>query len=446
MATALLVLGVTIALALLYSSVGLLHPATIVCGVWTAVAVAHLFNPLRLADVNVTTATVVLSGLFTFAAPTMVVGRQAVKQRAYGIRSARLALIVSTILLMLLVVGWVSFRQHISSVAGTSFAQLDLRTVRAIQTSEAGRGGGLSVLMYSIGPVVACLGLWMTHYYSRAFVSLTAVSFYLVAQSPARTSTGTVLITSVVFAAYLFGNQQRQPVRRLAKDQRRNIAIAVIVASLAALAYFNAVGQRLQKTDFTTQFADSAVPRQLIDPLIYQIGGLSAFSVALESDMNPGVGERGRSLYLAYRFGDALGLSRAPNTIAESVSIPVNFNVYTAFGDLYFDFGLIGVLIVMLITGICTVVLHRHAQSGSAAWRFGAAIVTSVMITSPVSFRLLYLDTVVQLALGCAAFSLLERRLRVTEVKGASTTSNHLDVGQLRPGRMPVRHDSPNSN
>ena len=88
--------------------------------------------------------------------------------------------------------------------------------------------------------------------------------------------------------------------------------------------------------------------------------------------------------------------------------IPAPFNVFTAFGDLWLDFGAVGAVLICLLLGLLAHRVHRLAWRGSAAFAWLTALIGSFILSSPISFRLLYMDSVFLAVLGGAVFATVQ--------------------------------------
>jgi hypothetical protein len=91
----------------------------------------------------------------------------------------------------------------------------------------------------------------------------------------------------------------------------------------------------------------------------------------------------------------------APDTVAEFVRIPELYNTYTMFGDVYFDFGLPGVIVMFFFFGFAVERMHRRARAkNSLAASWIAAVLIAIMFGGTVTFRLFWLDTALWLVAG----------------------------------------------
>jgi hypothetical protein len=149
--------------------------------------------------------------------------------------------------------------------------------------------------------------------------------------------------------------------------------------------------------------------------MLYQLGSVSAFSAELgEPSGGEGpYGAPGRSVYAAVKVAQLLGLPLAtPDPFATYVEIPVPFNTYTAFGDAYFDFGLAGVLVVFLVTGLILHALTVWPRRGHPGSIWALALLTAVLTATPIHMRLLDGDILIPAAIGCAMVSFVLRPSR----------------------------------
>jgi oligosaccharide repeat unit polymerase len=345
---------------------------------------------------------------------------------------------------VLTVYGLLQFRGHVAAQAGTDFGRLDVTTVRRLQTTglaQTGSGGGLGVLLVSLAPLLGALGIYGGMRLHKAWLLLLPVGFLVTTQSPARTGTLGLVVTCAVFYLYMRpkNSEQRTPVTKL-----RVAALLVVVAALG-ISYFQVVGGLLGKSRGAEQyFSGTTVPPEVITPFLYVAGGVSALSVTQTYHDDPVAGRHGRSLYLLTRIAEPFGLAKTPpSTLADYTSVPVPTNVYSAFGDVWYEFGRSGVVLVFGVFGLLCSAAHRRARDRDPAAMWVSAILMSVLASTPLALRLLYLDTVLQIVVGVVAFRLVEARFERAglhaKVSRADPLAGSATLGGSRALRLGVR-------
>ncbi len=379
--------------------------AWVLC-MWAAIFVLYVLRPVRLEPLNGTALLAISLGLVGLALPSLL-PKRAVPQTAYqGNRGASFKrfVVVSAVALVLLVVGMVGFRMGIAAATGSSYESLTLTQVRAAENGIA-RGGGLIVLLGALGPVVSCLGIYGAYRFSRWWWLLSAAAFALVAQNPARILLLSVLVISVVF--WLYARTALSKTDE-APGRRRFPIVATILAVLAGLAYFVYVGAALSKNGQANAYSNW-LPGWMTTPVMYFLGGISAFSVATRDGFMPY--EWGTTIFTPLRIlGSIFPGVHAPNTIAQAVHAPMWINIYTGFGQLYFDFGAVGVFVGCALIGTLAVIAHRRAERGYMEWAWVAAALAAVLFSTPQAFRFLNLDVLFELVAGFVAFYIIRWR------------------------------------
>lgn len=393
----------------LFKRHGALHPATLLCLVSTGTltVAGTLGRALGLAQPSINALLIYGLGNLAFSAPALIGPGTRGRVDGEQVTLRRTALGSTTIIVALLVlVGLWSFRSVIAADAGVDFGQLTFTEVRQYQTALDRSGGGALGLLYSLTPLAATLVLMCGSFLSRAWLlGLLPVS-YVVVQSPARTVTLATVSIASVFVLLL----RRSQTTRLRSPRSRSRVewLSITLVLCAVLAYFMTVARLLGK-DRVNQLltAPEWLPHELVSPVLYLTGGLSAWSTAMEYSYE--VGEWGRSVYSFLRLGEFLGLGRAPETITQPVPIPVPYNVFTAFGDLWFDFGLFGTAGLVFILGFFAHLAYRRAVSGSLAMMWLSACLGSLVLSSFFAFRAFYLDSVFLAGVGMIAMRSIQR-------------------------------------
>jgi oligosaccharide repeat unit polymerase len=349
---------------------------------------------------------IVCLGLLTLTIPVMRRRRDlSVPDTQQGDRQVSFArlVIASAIILTMVLVGAMAFRSGVSAAAGTDFSELTLQQVREAQNGAA-RGGGLLPLLSAANPIAACLGIYGAFRYSRWWILLTAVAVVAAAQSPARTSSIAMLVAVVVFWLYARNTISRDEER---PTPRPLPVVRLGLAAIVGMMFFLYVGHLLQK-DYSGDFDSSGLPGWAVTPVLYFSGGMSALTVALDNSGSPF--EYGSSIFLMMRAASVFFPGVAvPDTIGQFVSIPMLFNVYTGFGQIYFDLGLLGVAALAFTLGWLALVAHRKAEAGLVEWAWVSALTATILFTLPMGFRLFNLDVVLQLLGGFLIFWLIRR-------------------------------------
>lgn len=342
-----------------------------------------------------------------------------VEQRA----SLRLVVLLSLLLLVAVALGYSAFTSGISAATNADYDQLSLEEVRRAQNTGA-RGGGLFALLGSLGPLLGCLGLYGARHHSKVFLLLPLVAVYVAVQNPSRLNSITLLVVLAVFYFYLRSDgrpvlrksSQKTVAARLrdsgptaAQSSRRRLVIVGLVSFTGAVVLFNAVGSALGKNASTAAgFPNYDWPAWTLSPVFYFTGSYPALTVALSEDSSPY--DMGTSFYslmrLIHVFDPRVDV---PETIAQYSLMPVPFNLYSGFGQLFFDTGWIGLVLVCAALGVLVQLLHVSARKGSLPGAWACASLTSVLLAMPQSFLLFNLDVLVRLIVGVLVFGLLKR-------------------------------------
>ncbi|QIZ98427.1 O-antigen polymerase [Leifsonia sp. PS1209] len=372
---------------------------------WAGIFLLYLLQPIRFEPLNWVTLIAISLGLIGLAAPSFLphlkphVARQGDRKLAF-----RRFLVVTIVIFALFVIGVIAFRAGVANAAGEAYEHLSLKEIRAAQNTVA-RGGGPVVLLAALGPVVSCLGVYGAYRFSRWWWLISVAAFGLVAQNPARINLLTLLVVTVVF--WLYARQS------LAKDDhppgRKPFPIYVYVimgvAVIAGLVYFTVVGASLSKNDTATEYSNW-LPGWIAAPVLYFMGGIAAFSSATRMGVDPF--QWGTTIFTPLKLVNAVFPDvHVPNTIAGAVHSPMWFNVYTGFGQMWFDFGYVGVFVLSAILGTLALYAHRRGEQGSMEWAWVAASSAALLFSLPQAFRLFNLDVLFQLALGAAAFYII---------------------------------------
>ena len=390
---------------LLFGSHKHITPASIWTAGWLVLIILHAILPLGLTPLSDGAAVITGVGVTAF-----LIGYYFVKQpevcsapstrQAPDISHSRYA-IGSGILCLLLLYGLLSFQAGISAKAGMAYSSLDQVAIRRLQARGSDRSTGFGSIFIAIAPLVACWSIYGGLRIKKYWFSLLPFVFFVTLRSPSRTLTISVIMAGIVFYLYLRPREQQFT---------NKLRLAFLLSSVGGtvLIYFQFVGNALHKTNLTSKgLTPSWIPNYLITPFIYELGGLSALSTTQIFGIDPVMGEQGRSVYIFYRFLAVFSNIKTPDTVADFVPIPLPFNVYTGFGDVWFDFGSLGVGIVFAAVGFIVAVVHRKARTGDIKFVWLAATILSVISGTPLTLRLFNVDVVVMAIIGIIAFQVV---------------------------------------
>lgn len=385
-----------------------LHPTTLFAGIWTLTLVVRLIAPLLQARMTTTAAAIIGIGLVAVCIPAIVGSRplQAPDDVQLGDRGVALwRLIVLTCALGVAVaIGVYIFRAQVSAYVGADFEQLSATAVRRAQNTGA-RGGPLTLLM-ALAPLLGALGIYGGLRFSRWWYVVTALALVAVLQSPARTTTLGLVVTCATFYAYARPTIRRDPdAPRVAQRSSRALVIQFAAVAAAGLAYFVYTGRQLGKDAIAfASVTGWTWPEWLLSPVQYLVGGTAGLSAVTSSRLYGSPFEdTGQSVFLLFRL-----VGQQPETVAEFTPAPFPINVYTGFGNMYFDFGLAGVAVLSLVLGL-------FAQRGYRSYRLRlefawvAAVLVSLLVSTGIVYRLFALDVVALLLSGWLAFAWLRR-------------------------------------
>jgi hypothetical protein len=440
--TALLVVGCALLLVPCSRRLGLLHPVSVTVLLWLVLSLLIAAAPLDLVVPDVHAAGVILAGLVALCLGPLVLDTSRVAGGAgtvaasrspsfrMTVRPWRLGL-AAVVVVALVTWGVLEYRNAVSAALGQPFGQLSPKLVRwaevygNLQMSSAAKDA------FGLVAVIGPLGVIGGRCHSRWWYLLVPVALALSAQSPSRTTTLSIAVTTGFFYFLL----SRTPGTRLAMREGtvgRFQGVGLVVGTVAlALGYFTTVGQQLDKAGTPGLVTAGWVPRVLVAPLLYQLGGASAFTVVLDHPTG-GAGPYngfGRSIYGAVKLARLLGadvtIGQSPGSYA---NIPVPFNTYTAFGDTYFDLGVAGVLVVFFLIGLLVHRLGTWPWPGHPCSVWGLSVVASVLVDSPVHMRILDGDILVAAVAGCLALGFVLRK-----EAGEGTGSPPRSAGAARP-------------
>lgn len=440
----LVLLGVlTYLVAFLLLKVGWAHPTTVMLVGWAVVLVAQSLLPLGIMPASDHTYVLIGLGLVGWSLPTFWTPQPPLRppDRSTSLGSIRLVpfAVTTAVIAMAVVVGALAFRARITaSLNASSFASLDATEIRLAMTGEARDGGPISLLT-AFAPLLAALGVIGARRFSRWWFGATALALAVTAQSPARTTTLTAVVVAAVVWTYLQNTSEGLP-------SSRRPMLFLAAAAGASLAYFQIVNNVLGKTEMTQRlYPDATLPAAVLSPASYFTGGISALTSAVASGFDPTAGNAGRSIYVIPRaLSPFIPEVQTPDTLADFVRIPRPFNVYTAFGDMYFDFGMVGVFLMSLLAGWLIARAHRQARSGDMAAIWLSASLLAVMASTAQAFRLFHLDIVAPAIGGFVVLRLIGRPdLSAVSPGEEAPTRQRVPAGAWTPrpaGRSPRPH------
>lgn len=384
-------------------------PLSMSLWLWVGIAVVLVLRPLELYPVSVKAATIVGVGLLSMVAPLW-------KRRPLdgfiseqGHASMALARLwfTSAGVLVMVVIGVYTFRSGIAQATGTDFSNLSITNIRAAQAGSA-QGGGLFALMSATNPILACLGIYGAWRYSRLWLLLTAVAVWASLQTPARLMTLSLLVGAVVFYLYIRGYVPKRGGRPVGVLRRLPLLL-IGLSGAAALTFFNYLGTKLGKNDIiTSYFTHFAWPDWLLSPVLYFTGGIPALSRAISQGFNPS--DPMSSIFSLVHIAMFVDPTiQKPDVLSKYVSIPIPFNVYSGPGVPWFDFGMIGVVVLMFMLGWLAVVSHRKARQGYVEWAWVSAVIAGLLFSLPMTYQLFDLSVDFELVVGFVVFGLIRR-------------------------------------
>ncbi|QIZ99236.1 O-antigen polymerase [Leifsonia sp. PS1209] len=386
---------------------------SIALAVMTGSLAAHIIAPLSLEPMSVQSAVIVFFSLVALSAPTWLPARKPAREKAghgdSGVAFARLVLL-AVVLLSATLIGFHAFTSSVAAATGTGFNSLSLVEVRAAQNGAA-RGGGLLVLLGSLGTVLGCVGVYGALRFSRFWLILPAVSLAVVLQNPSRSNSISLIVVLAVF--YLQVRSSVPPRRGTRgslsrRSQWMRAALFSTLVTVGAISVFNVVGSELGKNEMaSTLFPDYSWPAWSLSPIYYVAGGFSALSEAMRLGTSPFA--PGSSFFSILRVFNAVGGPPPPETIAAYVYIPTPFNLYTGPGQLFFDSGIFGTIVAMLALGILLTYAHRRAQAGYTEWAWVSSVLFTVALSLPQSFTLFRLDLDFEILVGFCVFLAIRR-------------------------------------
>lgn len=401
MTTALLLMGCAALLAPCYLRLGLLHPMTITIILWSLIALLLVIRPFNFVAPDMRVTVAILAGLASLCAAPVLLARVRPQlppdegEPTVSLSIRVWALVVATVLLLLVVAyGVYAFRNGISAaLGGKPFSQLDPKLVRYAELYGNVHISPLATLAFSLAPLLGLVAVIGALCHRWWWLLLLPATLAVTMQSPSRTTTISVAASAIFFYVLLSQTSGRRlAIRGPRLTTGRALALLGTVGALGLL-YFGWVGNALDKSTLEPGLVASAwVPASLAQPLVYQMGGVSAFTVALQHPVGTAgpYGHFGRSIYAFTKIAGLLGIQLPrPQPFADYVNIPTPFNTYTAFGDVYFDLGLAGLIGLFLLTGLLVHVLSRWPWQGHPGAMWALSTMAIVFTSTPLHMRLL---------------------------------------------------------
>jgi hypothetical protein len=300
-------------------------------------------------------------------------------------------------------VGVVAFRNSIDAAAGgIGFGQLTAEQVRYFEGYPAALHPGIGTALYTLAPLVAAGGVILGCHRRFGYL-FTAYAIVLAAQNPGRTLAFDTVLSALL--CWIYYKQFRTATRSGVRHAWRTVVV-VVVTLVCLGSYFQHEAHLLNKSLPGQILPGTKVPAALISITIYLTGSPEALSTALDENVNPTEGEHGRTVWIVPRI---LGLFdrgvTAPNTVAQAVPIPYEYNVYTWAGDLWFDFGWLGVVLAGLLLGFVTIVVDdraRRRRSGLWSWLGAAWGVT--LLSGIICFEVFWMSLALWVVAGLLVF------------------------------------------
>lgn len=405
-------LGLTLFLVLLVHRQDESSPLFWCLVLWALLFAVQAVNPMGLREVSGEATLVLGVGLVALSLPALFSSSKPLVTGSHGMtQSVILRLILACVAAGVLVaVGALAFRSGVSAATGADFGQLTPSQVRAAQTGAA-RGGGLPALLAGLNPFLACLGVYGYVRFYRLFALATVGAVVASLQTPARLSTVMLIVQAAVFYYYCRRSLPLRSSRYPDKVAGSRIRIMLLAGSAAAvsMAFFNYLGSQLGKVEtVAAYFPNYPLPSWTLSPLLYLTGGYPALSTAISSGTDPF--QHPNSLFLLARIWAFIDpLYQAPDTLSAYVPIPIPFNVFTGFGQMWYDFGLVGTVTLSALLGLLAVRSHRRAMAGQLAYAWVSSLVASLLLATPQTYRLFFLDVDLALAAGFVFFAWLPK-------------------------------------
>lgn len=404
--------------------VGLGHPVTIFAAAWGVLILVGALNPLGARPIDPWVSVLLFIGVVAFTLPLHFPPSRRRPVASVVVKRNRL-LISAMLTTAMVAISVVAFRARTSAYFGTDFANLDPREVRVATTVGPLRGGGLVGLLGSLAPLAACLGLAGWFGFRRFYwLAFPVVALLLAMTSPARSGSLTVVVAAGVFTLYEMHSTRRtglgeSPPLRTRRSTQSRLTLALIVAAVLGLGTSVFVGLERDDPPVSGK-GESAwpLPEALVSPSRYVLGGMSAFSHAIATGLDPVAGRHGRSVHILGRIASEIRAdTKTANEFPDFVEVPFATNVFTWVGDIWFDFGLLGVVGLALLSGYLVLSAHNRATSGDPRWIWISSALAAVLAATPLAFTLFQLSFGFMTLVGVAVFHASAPRRR-----GAATS------------------------
>lgn len=426
MSTALLIVVAAVLVVVCGARLGLLNPVSITAVLWLCISVLIAVRPFHIIEPSLRVSVVISSGLVALCLPPLLLSARRRTGAAgasrteppahYRLTVRPWALGTATLVVLLAsFYGLLQYRSAVSSaLGGTPFSQLDPQLVRWAELYGNAKLSTTAGVALGLTPLLGCIAVIGGLCHRWWWYLLLPAALLIVSQSPSRTTTlGIVVGSGYFFVRLARGRGGPLQMRSAWISVRRLAALGVTVGALA-LGYFSYIGNALSKSAAAPGLSPARwLPSALVEPLLFQLGGVSAFTQELDHPVGPGgpYGSFGRSMYLVVKLAQDAGIHLPePAPYAAYVDIPVSFNTYSAFGDTYFDVGLAGVIGLFLLIGLIVHLFSRWPAPGHpvSAWVLSTMVV--VLADSAVNIRFLDVDIVIQAVVGAAIVALVLRR------------------------------------
>lgn len=377
-------------------------PVTFAGCMWVIICTISWLDPLGLISPSLAVQIMVLVGLASLTIPSLIATNRGPRLKAQHWDRVKPGTLAIWIVLSAVttIIGAIAFRQNISAASGgEGFASLSASQVRSAQVNL--QGGGLAALLQATYPILGCLSILGAMKFSRWYLLGGVLALYVALQNPGRTITLSLVAEMGTFYLYC---RPLNSAQSLSKRTRRG-AVAVAAFGLAAMMWiFVSTGSKLGKNKLAAQlFPTTHLPDFLLTPVLYLTGGMSAMTTVITDHYAP-YQDHYTSVFLFARIYAFINPTyHAPHTIGNFVPAPIPFNVFTGFGQAWWDFGWLGVVGLSIALGIAAALSHRTGRAGSLTGAWTASVCVAMMISLPLQFRIFDLDTVFQLVVGWIA-------------------------------------------
>jgi len=212
----------------------------------------------------------------------------------------------------------------------------------------------------------------------------------------------TYIIFSFATAFLVWGNCRRKGLPFL------HIVLLALFSISFMVAYDQIIDTSTSQPQAATSIVGSISPT-LYKPYVYSVGSWSALTVLADNPLPQPIWGYNTMFFLWKVLGSGLHLIEPVSPYAEFVNISetgtLNFNVYSMAGGLYWDFGLIGVLLGSALLGyISTYLYMKSKMSHDWAWTLASSIINYGLFISfflyYFTFNLLFLFLVVLMVIA----------------------------------------------